>query len=253
MPRALRSSTVSSSSLSERPRRPAGRRWPWPPAEALGRPHVRVTLGKDDTTQRVRGHEVEGPGCILRGLHEAGVRNPVFVIEAIDRAGTDLAEALRDVLDPVQGIAFEDRYLQVPFDLSGVVWIVTATDPAAVPEPVRSRLEVIELPGYTEQEKRVIAEQYLLQRPFEAGAAGAGAYLAPEPPSPAAAGPDAALDVPTVVYEREVSSPAELEALSAGSGAAAEAWWTASSEGVVRFEPDAVREVIRGHTRTRRA
>ena len=217
-------------------------------AEALGHPHVHVTLGKDDTTQRLHGRKDGVPGCILRGLREAGVRNPVFVIEAIDRAGTDLAEALRDVLDPVQGIAFEDRYLQLPFDLSRVVWIVTATDPGAVPEPLRPRLEVIELPGYTEQEKAVIAEQYLLKRPFDVGAAGAGAYLAPEPPSPAAAGPDAALDMPTVVYEREVSSPAELEALSAGPGGAGEAWWTAACEGVVRFEPDAVREVIRGHT-----
>ena len=170
------------------------------------------------------------------------------MIEAIDQAGPDLAEALRDVLDPVRGIAFEDRYLQVPFDLSGVVWVVTATDPGAIPEPVRSRLEVIELPGYTEQEKLTIAEQYLLKRPFDADAAGAGASLAPEPPSPAAAGPDAAPDVPTVVNEYEVSSPAELEALSAGPGAAAEAWRTAASEGVVRFEPDAVREVIRRHT-----
>ena len=220
-------------------------------AEALGRPHVRVTLGKDDTTQRVRGHEDEGPGCILRGLREAGVRNPVFVIEATDQAGPDLAEALRDVLDPVRGAAFEDQYVQVPFDLSSVLWIVTATDPGAVPEPVRPRLEVIELPGYTEQEKLTIAEQHLLKRPFDAGVAGAGASLAPEPaaaPSPAAVGPDAAPDVPTVVYEHEVSSPAELEALSAEPCAAAGAWWTAASEGVVRFEPDAVREVVRGHT-----
>ena len=206
-------------------------------AEALGRPHVRVTLGKDDTTQRVRGHEDEGPGCILRGLREAGGRNPVFVIEEIDQAGPDLAEALRDVLDPVQGLAFEDRYLQLPFDLSRVLWIVTAADPGAVPEPVRPRLEVIELPGYTEQEKLVIAEQHLLKRPFDAGAAGAGAYLAPEPPSPAAVR-DAALGrgdggerVRGVVAGRAGGAVGRVRRRG-------EAWRTAACEGVVRFEPD---------------
>ena len=213
---------------------------------------VRVTLGEDDTPRRIRGREDDAPGCILHGLREAGVRNPVFLLEAIDRAGPDLAEALRDVLDPVRGIAFEDQYLQVPFDLSAVLWIVTATDPEAIPEPVRNRLEVIELPGYTEQEKLAIAEQHLLKRPFDASVPGSAACLAPEPAAPSpAAGPDAVRDVPTVVAEREVSSPAELEVLSAGApffGAAAEAWRTAASAGVVRFERAAVREVIRGHT-----
>ena len=86
-------------------------------AEAIG-PHVRVTLSEDDTTLRVRGDEDDTTGCILRGLRATGVRNPVFLLEAIDRVGPDVAEALRDVLDPVRGAAFEDRYVQVPFDLS---------------------------------------------------------------------------------------------------------------------------------------
>ena len=143
-----------------------------------------MTLGEDDTPRRIRGREDDAPGCILHGLREAGVRNPVFLLEAIDRAGPDLAEALRDVLDPVRGIAFEDQYLQVPFDLSAVLWIVTATDPEAIPEPVRNRLEVIELPGYTEQEKLAIAEQHLLKRPFDASVPGSAACLAPEPAAP---------------------------------------------------------------------
>ncbi len=94
------------------------------------------------------------------------MRNPVFVLEAIDRAGPDAAEALLDVLDPKRCRTFRDQYVRVPFDLSAVLWIVTATDPDAVPEAVRNRLEVIELPGYTEQEKLAIAERHLLKRPF---------------------------------------------------------------------------------------
>ena len=102
---------------------------------------------------------------------------------------------------------FRDQYVRVPFDLSAVLWIVTATDPDAIPEAVRNRLEVIELPGYTEQEKLAIAERHLLKRPFDASVPGPAAWLAPEPAAPSpAAGPDG--PVPIVVVEREVSSPA---------------------------------------------
>ena len=211
-------------------------------AEAIG-PHVRMTLTEEDTTRRVRGDE-DAAGCILGGLREAGVRNPVFLLDGIDRAEPEVAEALRDVLDPVRGAAFEDRYVQVPFDLSAVLWIVTATDPGAIPQPVRHRLEVIELPGYTEQEKLAIAEQHLLKRPFDADVPASAPSLAPEP---ATAGTDVVPDVP--VIELDVASPAELEGLTAEPPlAAAEAWRTAASAGDVRFERAAVREVIRVHT-----
>ena len=179
--------------------------------EALGRPHARVTLGENDTPRRLRGREDDAPGCILGGLREAGVRNPVFLLEAIDRVAPDMAEALLDVLDPERCIAFEDQYVRVPFDLSAVLWIVTATDPDAIPEAVRDRLEVIALPGCTEQEKPAIAERHLLKRPFDArvprsaGVAGAGAGGAVSRHG------TVSTDVPTVVVEREVSSPAELE------------------------------------------
>ena len=132
----------------------------------------------------------------------------------------------------------------MPFDLSAVSWIVTATDPAAIPEPVH-RLEVIEIAGYTEQEKLAIAEQHLLKRPFDAGVPASAPSLAPEP---ATAGTEVVLDVP--VIELDLASSAELEALTAEppTAAAAEAWRTAASAGLVRFEREAVREVIRGHT-----
>ncbi len=212
-------------------------------AEAIG-PHVRLTLTEDDTVQQIRGGE-DAAGCILRGLREAGVRNPVFLLEGIDRMGPDVAEALRDVLDPVRGAAFEDRYVQVPFDLSAVLWIVTATDPEALPEPVRDRLEVIEMAGYSEQEKLAIAEQHLLKRPFDAGVPASAPSLGP---TQATAGTDVVPDIS--VIELDVASPAELEPLTAEppTAAAAEAWRTAASAGLVRFEREAVREVIRGHT-----
>ena len=220
-------------------------------AEALGRPHVRATLD-GDASARIRGNEDAGPGCIVEGLLEAGARNPVFLLEAIDQVEPDAAEALLDVLDPERGKRFRDQYLRVSFDLSAVLWIVTATDAGAVPEPVRDRLEVIELPDYTEQEKVAIAERHLLRRPFGPGVPGPAACLAPAPAAASpGAGPDAVPDVPVTVVEHEVSSPADLEALTAEpplADAAPEAWRTAASSGAVRFESDAVREVIRGHT-----
>ena len=155
--------------------------------EALGRPHARVTLGENDTPRRLRGREDDAPGCILGGLREAGVRNPVFLLEAIDRVAPDMAEALLDVLDPERCIAFEDQYVRVPFDLSAVLWIVTATDPDAIPEAVRDRLEVIALPGCTEQEKPAIAERHLLKRPFDARVPRSAGWLAPEPAAPSPA------------------------------------------------------------------
>ena len=127
---------------------------------------------------------------------------------------------------------------------------MTAADPKAIPEQMRTRLEVIELPGYTEQEKLHIAEQYLLKRRFDVTLPVSAGYLAPErAASSSIVAPDIGPAGPVVVAEREVSSTAELEALSAGPPSpAADAWRTAASEGGVRFEPEAIRLVIRNHT-----
>ena len=162
----------------------------------------------------------------------------------------EVAGALLDVLDPVVGSAFQDQYLQLRFDLSAALWIMTAADPKAIPKQMRGRLEVIELPGYTEQKKLAIAEQYLLKRPFEVTVPVPAGCLAPEPAaSSAIVEHDTGPAGPAVVAEREVSSMAELEALLAGSPfPAAAAWRTAASEGAVRFEPEAIRQVIRDHT-----
>ena len=215
-------------------------------AEALGRNHVRVALDEHHTEQVIRGKEGAAPGRIVRGLREAGVRNPAFILELLDEVKPEVAGALLDVLDPVVGSAFQDQYLQLRFDLSAALWIMTAADPKAIPKQMRGRLEVIELPGYTEQEKLAIAEQYLLKRPFEVRVPVPAGCLAPGPAaSPSSVAPDTGLAGPVVVAERELSSMAELEALSAGPPFPAAAWRTAASEGTVRFESEAILDVIR--------
>ena len=219
-------------------------------AEALGCAHVRVALDEHHTEQVIRGKEGVAPGRIVRGLRKAGVRNPAFILELLDEVKPEVAGALLDVLEPVVGSAFQDRYLQLRFDLSSVLWIVTAADPKAIPEQMRTRLEVIELSGYTEQEKLHIAEQYLLKRAFEVTMpVSAGCLALESAASSSIVAPDTDPAGPIVVAEREVSSMAELEALSAGPPfPAADAWRMGASEGAVRFEPEAIRQVIRDHT-----
>ena len=218
-------------------------------AEALGRTHVRVPLGKGNAECLIRGVENGVTGRIVEGLHEAGVGNPVFILEELDRVASDAADALLDVLDPGRRSAFRDEYLQVPFDLSAALWVVTATDAGGIPEPVRTRLEVIELPAYSEQEKLAIAQRYLLTRPF--GQSQDTPPLALEPAAPArAVASDTARAGPAVVVDREVSSVRELEALWAAPPpqGAVEPWRTAACMGDVRFEAEAIRRVIQSHT-----
>ena len=124
---------------------------------ALGRPHVQVMLGGQDAGRLLHGTEDGGAGRIVEGLCETGVNNLVFVLEGIDRVNAEAAGVLLDVLDPQRRRAFKDAYLGVPFDLSDALWIVTATDPGRIPAPVRQWLAVIELPGYSTEEKMDIA------------------------------------------------------------------------------------------------
>ncbi len=212
-------------------------------ADALGRPHVLVPLGGEDL-ERLLGGSTDGAGRIVEGLCAAGVSNPVFIVEAVDRVDEEAADALLDVLDPARRTTFRDRYVDTPFDLSGAVWLVTATESDAIAEPMRQRLTVIELPGYSEDEKLSIAERYLLARPFDGP--GPADWLSPEPAAEALEpAPAAPPDGPAVVLDRQVASARELERLSAG---AAETWRTAASTGHVRFEREAIRKLIRAHT-----
>ena len=202
-------------------------------ARALGRTHVRVTLDSSNPERLLRGAEGGAAGCIVGGLREAGVNNPVFILEAVDHVEQEGADALLDLLDPVRRTAFRDACVDVAFDLSAVLWIVTATDPGAIPEPVRKQLAVVELPHYTEREKLAIAQRHMLTRPFDEPARTAAAWLAPEPMLSEVMAADAAPDGPAVMVERELSSVQELAALSADiqSLGPGEAWRTAACSG----------------------
>ena len=226
-------------------------------ARALGRPGVLVALGGVWDESAVRGLPISfrspQAGRVVLGLQKARVRNPVMILDEIDKVGGattnfgDPSAALLEVLDPAQNTHFRDAYIETPVDLSEVLFIATANDPAKIPAPLRDRLEIIEAPGYTDDEKVAIVRRTLWGEQLEVSGLSAGGFWTRTPTATRLEGPEGASG----------AAPARrrpaVEVLDGGKAAAPAAAPAANPSvpppaGGVEVTDAAIRAVVRGHT-----